>query len=84
MHDHHVIVKEVDYKKKTVTLTGLEGHITEDGDKIDIVTKKKEFADLEGSLFKIEYENVKIIKKGKRLKTLFHLRDFLMCNDEMH
>ena len=64
-NDQDLIVRDVNYAEEAVTLTGLEAHFQKDGMKTEIVTKKKEFADLEGSLFKIGYENVKIIKKGK-------------------
>ena len=64
-NDWDVIVRNVNYEEEAVTLTGLEAHFQKDGMKTEIVTKKKKFADLEGSLLKVEYENVKIIKKSK-------------------
>ena len=67
MHEHHVIVRKVDYENDILELTGFSGYFPEDGRKTKVVTKKIDFADLKDSLYKVEYNKGDIAKKGKQL-----------------
>ena len=64
-HDHHFIVKDVKYEKNILKLTGYDSPLEEDGRNAKVVTRKINYADVEGSLYKVIYEKGFTMRKGK-------------------
>ena len=58
-YDHHAILRDVDYVDHTLKVTALDGPFPED------VTTEIDFADLEGSLYKVKYGPGEALNRGK-------------------
>ena len=79
MHDHHVIVRKVDYEDETLSLTGLDEPLREDKSQAKVVTQEKDFDNLKGSLYTIKYGKGETFKKGKIFYAFY--RTFTMLKD---
>ena len=57
-------MSEVNYRNQKLKLTGFHGPFPADGSKPKVVTKKIDYADLKGSLYKVIYEDGRALEKG--------------------
>ena len=57
-------MSEVNYRKKTLKLTGFDGPFPADGRKAKVITKEIDYADLEGSLYKVIYQDGEALDNG--------------------
>ena len=65
LYDHHAILRDVDYVDHTLKVTAFDGPFPEDGRKAKVVTKEIDYADLEGSLYKVKYGPGEALNRGK-------------------